>query len=152
MTQTGQLAAEVAALLEYEPDLLFAELEIRRREIEDDPALAADFAPAGARRSVVVAPLDDLRDAGRALFARASPGAHRLVCGGGKNAARLEMPRSAGGRAAFAAALADALAASGGPPPALAAVVAALAARLFVSDAGEVMCAAWAAEPFASPG
>lgn len=148
MTQTGPVAAEVAALLEYEPDLLFAELEIRRREIADDPALAADFAPAGARRSVVVAPLDELRDAGRALFASASPGAHRLVCGGGKDVA----PRAGGGRAAFAAALADALAASGASPPALAAVVAALAARLFVDDAGEVMCAAWAAQQSASPG
>jgi hypothetical protein len=135
----------VEELLEYEPDQLFAELEIRRRAILDDPALAGSFAPAGTHRSVVSDSLDDLREFGRRFFDRVSRDAHALVCGKDPENAqvRQDLFKALTSRTTFAAALSAALVAYLGLAPALAAVAATLVARLFVNNAHEVMCEMW---------
>jgi hypothetical protein len=146
MEPINPLAAQaVEELLEYEPDQLFAELEIRRRAILDHPAQAGSFAPAGTHRSVVSDSLDELREFGRRFFARVSRDAHALVCGRDpeNSQVRQDLLKALTSRATFAAALSAALVAYAGLAPALAAVAATLVARLFVNNAHEVMCEMW---------
>lgn len=135
----------VEELLEYEPDQLFAELEIRRRAIVDDPAQAGSFAPASAHRSVVSDSLDELREFGSRFFDRVSRDAHAMVCGKDpeNSQVRQDLLNALTSRATFAAALSAALVAYVGMAPALAAVAAVLVARLFVNNAHEVMCEMW---------
>ena len=146
MDQTNPLAsAAVDELLDYDPDRLFAELEIRRRAILDDPAQAGSYAAAGTYRSVASESLDELREFGRRFFGRVSRDAHALVCGKDpeNSQVRQDLLKALTSRATFAAALSAALVAYLGLAPALAAVVATLVARLFVNNAHEVMCEMW---------
>jgi hypothetical protein len=135
----------VEDLLDYEPDQLFAELEIRRRTILDDPAQAGSFAPAGTHRAFTDESLDELREFGRRFFKRFSRDAYGPVCGSDAENAevRQSLLSAVTSKTTFAAVLAGVLVAKLGLAPALAAVVAALVVRLFVNNAHEVMCEMW---------
>ena len=63
----------VENLLDATPDDLFAELELRRRLIEEHPRTAGSFEAASEYRSVVDVPVAQLTEFGRRFFGAFQP-------------------------------------------------------------------------------
>jgi hypothetical protein len=135
----------VEYLLEASPDELFAELELRRLSIAEQPRTAGSFDAASQYRAVVNLPVAQLTEFGRRFFARFSRDLHDLVCGSDLANAevRKDLQSSLTSKSTFAAAVAGVLVFHFGIAPALAAVVAALVVRLFVDNALHVLCEMW---------
>jgi hypothetical protein len=135
----------VESLLDAAPDELFAELELRRRLIVEQPRTAGSFEAATEYRSVVDLPVAQLAEFGRRFFARFSRDMHELVCGADPSNAqvRTDLRSALTSKPTFAAALACVLVSHFGTAPALAAVLAALVVRLFFDNALHVLCEMW---------
>jgi hypothetical protein len=139
--------AEVAIreLADYEPEELFAELEIRRRTIAANPTLAGSFEVVGEYRSVVNDSIETLSLLGRKFFQRFSRDAYQLLCGEDSQSAetRQQILRSITNQTTFATLLAGAAVAHLGWSPALAAVCAMLVTKLIVKNAKDTLCEEW---------
>jgi uncharacterized membrane protein YdfJ with MMPL/SSD domain len=133
-------------LLQAEPDQLFAELGLRQKAIENDPAQAGLFEPAATYDASFAGPLDILKEFGQDFFGRVNMDLYSLVCGDDAKFAsdRKKLVDALGlGDVAFAGALTAVLITSFGLAPAIATVVAALVVKLFFKNALAAMCAVW---------
>lgn len=138
-------ANAVQELADYEPEELFAELEIRRRAIVADPKVAGAFDVTGEYRSVVADSLEVLSNLGKSFFARFSRDCYQLACGDDKDSTEIrgQLLRAFTDQSNFAALLAAAAVAYLGWSPALAAVGALLVTKLIVKNAKETICEEW---------
>jgi hypothetical protein len=133
-------------LLQSEPDQLFAELGLRQKAIENDPAQAGLFETTATYDAPFAGPLDALKEFGQRFFDRVNKDVYNLVCGDDReNAAeRKKLLDALGlGDVAFAGVLTSVLVSSFGWAPAIATVVAALVVKLFFKNAHAAMCEVW---------
>lgn len=137
--------AAILELADYEPEELFAELEIRRRTIAANPILAGSFEVVGEYRSVVSEPLETLSSLGRKFFQRFSRDAYNLLCGDDSQSSetRQQILGAITNQTSFATLLAGAAVAYLGWSPALAAVCAMLVTKLIVKNAKDTLCEEW---------
>jgi hypothetical protein len=141
---TRQAQPAVSNLLEADPDTLYEQLGIRATALAETPQLAGEFAPAVSYDSVVMGPLDSVRELGQRIFDRWNREAYSLVCGGGEADDREALLKSIGvGQTAFAALLASTIVTSFGVAPAIAAVIAAIIVKRFFRPAYEEFCEEW---------
>jgi hypothetical protein len=136
----------VEKLLQSHSEQLFAELGLRLKAIENDPAQAGSFETTTTFDAPFAGPLDTLREIGQRFFERFSPDAYGLVCGSDDENAGVRKKLLDAlnlGETAFAATLVSALIGTFGIAPALASVVAALIVRLFFRNAVGAMCDVW---------
>ncbi len=147
MERSAQLARPaVESLLSSEEDQLFAELEIRRQAIADDPSLAGSFDPDVAYDARHMGALDDLTKFGRVFFDGINRDCYAIACG--SNGESTEDRRKLAdafrlGPADAATFLAGLLVAHLAMAPAIAAVIAALVVKLFFKNALNATCAVW---------
>src|SRR5690242_9664832 len=117
----------VEKLLQSDPNQLYAELGLRQKAIQADPAQAGMLETTATFEAELAGPLDALRDIGRDFFNRVSKDAYSLVCGADKQKSgeRTKVLNAFGlGPTAVAAAMSAAFVSWFGWAPAIAAVVA----------------------------
>src|ERR1035437_8052268 len=138
-----QAKAAVEKLLQSQEDQLFAELGLRGKAIDADPAVAGQFDPDISYDAEFAGPMDALKEFGQRYFDKVNRQVYDLVCGATKeseedrgklrDAFGMDKPTSAG-------VLAGVLVSSFGWAPAIAAVVAALVVKLFFRPGSELSC------------
>jgi len=138
-------AAAIQELDGYEPEELYAELEIRRRAIVANPKVAGSFDVAGEYRSVVGDSLELLSSLGKNFFGKFSRDCFQLACGDDQDSAEIrgQLWHAFTDQSNFAVLLAAAAVAYGGWSPALATVGALLVTKLIVKNAKEALCEEW---------
>ncbi len=141
----SQATAAIVELANYEPEQLYAELELRRRAIVDNPSAAGSFDQAADERSVIQESAQSLSRLGQRFFARFNRDAYQLACGDDidSTGALTELLRASSGSSTFAALLATEAVAHLGWSPALATVGALIVTKLVLKNAERTLCDEW---------
>jgi hypothetical protein len=141
---TQDAAPVVAELSQLDDDLLYQQIALRVRGLEQDYGRAGDLRLEVSYQAELMGPLDDLADFGRRFFERFNRDAYGLVCGTEDAKEREKIKQAFGlGRQTVGGVIVGLLITHLALAPAVAAVVAALIVRLFLENSYEAMCSVW---------